>query len=325
MLILLTLCGLLSWLLLSAFMSGMETAAYGANRPRLHVLSEEGSAGARHALGLLGNMPGLISTVLIGNNVVNYMASYTLATSLQDAGAASPELWTTLIITPVFFIFGESLPKRLAYRYANAAMVASARLLIGLKLLFWPACRVLEGFSNLLRAGLKRAGLARPELKGKSLLAESLEASAADGVLSEAQHRMAGRIMNLEKLTVGEVMLPVRKAITVPETESCQNAGERILDMGYARALLTTREGALTGQLVTLNRMLREPDRLHQPTAALAMPAMRLDTRTPVLQAIHQMRQGGSRLAVAVNASGRPVGAVPFTMLLGYITGSIRL
>ncbi len=326
MLILLTtLCGMLGWLALSAFMSGLETAAYGASRPRLQVLAEEGNPSAQRAQTLLSNMPGLISTVLVGNNVVNYMASYTLAVSLQAAGVLSPEIWTTVVITPVFFIFGESLPKRLAYRYANAALMASARLLTGLKLLLWPVCRILEAFSELLRAALKKAGLTRPELKGKHLLAESIEASAADGVLSDAQHRMANRIMNLEKLTIGEVMLPARKAITVCEAEICQNAGERVLDMGYARALLTARDGTLTGHLITLNRMLREPDRLHQPVAALATPAMRLDTRTPVLHAINQMRRGGSRLAVAVNASGRPVGAIPFTMLLGYVTGSIRL
>lgn len=325
LIVLFTLSGMLGWLLLSALMSGLETAAYGANRARLQQLAEGGDPAAKRSLYLLANMTGLISTVLVGNNIVNYMASYTFTQSLQDSGVESPEIWVTVIMTPFFFIFGESLPKRIAYVYSNPALLSAGRLLLLLRKIFWPVCVVLDALSSFLWLVLKKVGLARQELYGKNLLAESLESSMAEGSLSSQQHQMAQRIMALEKMTIGDVMLPTRQAITVGEDESCQVAGERIMDMGYARALLTDRRGTLTGKLVTLNAIMRNPASLSSPVHTLAMTAMRLDVRTPLIRAIHQMREEGSRLAVAVNSGGTPVGAVRFTLLLGYVTGSIRL
>lgn len=323
--LLLMLSALTGWLILSAICSGLETASYAVNRTRLSTLREEGNHRAGVASGFLHNMPGLITMLLVANNVVNYMASYTLSSYLEVNGVTAAAEWTTALLTPVCLIFSESLPKRIACVYPMQFLLGGTWLLPVSRYLFWPVCAFLGAFTFVIRRLLNRLGMAPHELTGKNLLAENLEASAAEGVLSQTQLQMTRKIMELGGLQVGQVMLRPEDAVTVCDDQTCAQAGQNILGRGFARALLIDKRGVLTGELITLNAIMRSPAAQEQPITALAQEAMRLDAQMPVLQAIQQMRAAGARLAVATGPGGQPVGALPFTRLLGHVTGNIRL
>ena len=116
-------------LLLSAYFSATETAFSSANTTRLRTLAEKGSRNAALSLKLLGQYDRLLSTILIGNNIVN-IATASIGTVLfvrhyGDAGATI----STVVVTVVVLIFGEISPKSIAKDCAERCTMLSAPIL----------------------------------------------------------------------------------------------------------------------------------------------------------------------------------------------------
>ena len=116
-------------LMLSAYFSATETAFSSANTTRLRTLAEKGSKNAALALKLLEQYDRLLSTILIGNNIVN-IATASIGTVLfvkhyGDAGATI----STVVVTVVVLIFGEISPKSIAKDCAETWAMFSAPIL----------------------------------------------------------------------------------------------------------------------------------------------------------------------------------------------------
>lgn len=116
-------------LLLSAFFSGSETALTGASRARLHQMEQAGDKRAHLVNRLRDQHTKLISAILLGNNLVNILAS-ALATSFLitlfgDIGVA----YATLIMTALVLIFAEVLPKTFALRRSISTALFVAPIL----------------------------------------------------------------------------------------------------------------------------------------------------------------------------------------------------
>ena len=123
-------------LLVSAFFSGSETAITAASRARMHKLEKDGDRAAARVNRLIAARERLIGSILLGNNLVNILAS-ALTTSLfmQIFGAAGV-LYATLAMTALVVVFAEVLPKTYAIsRPDHAALKASAPLELVMKLL----------------------------------------------------------------------------------------------------------------------------------------------------------------------------------------------
>ncbi len=116
-------------LMLSAFFSGAETALTAASRPRMHELERDGNRRAGMVNQLRRRQERLIGSILVGNNLVNILAS-ALATSVLiqifgDAGVA----YATLMMTLLVLIFSEVLPKTYAIRHADRMALYAAPML----------------------------------------------------------------------------------------------------------------------------------------------------------------------------------------------------
>jgi len=116
-------------LLISGFFSGSETALTAASRQRLHQLAKLGDRRAQVVLNLFDRKDRLIGAILLGNNVVNILASvlatYALLIFLGDAGVA----YATLIMTLLIVIFAEVLPKTYAIGNADRTALAVAPII----------------------------------------------------------------------------------------------------------------------------------------------------------------------------------------------------
>src|SRR6056297_1695818 len=97
--------------LFSAFFSGSETALMSMDRFRVKYLADKDWPGARRLDALLDNPENLLSTILVGNNLVNIAVSVFATTLLIDLFGARGEILTILILTPMLLIFAEVCPK----------------------------------------------------------------------------------------------------------------------------------------------------------------------------------------------------------------------
>lgn len=110
--------------LISAYFSASETAYNSVNKVRLKNLDDKGNIGARRALQLLDNYEKLLSTILVGNNVVNIIAtSMATVICVRHWGSDSGSAIATVIITIVLLMFGEITPKTLAIGSADSFAV----------------------------------------------------------------------------------------------------------------------------------------------------------------------------------------------------------
>ena len=192
---------------LSGFCSSTETALMSINRYRLRHAANSGNRSARLAEKLLEHPDRLIGIILLGNNIVNIgAASLTSLLALRMGGEPALAL-ATGILTIVTLIFGEITPKtygalypeRLAY---PAAWVYTILVRV-LYPLVWTANIITNGLLRLLRVSTEQSA-------SHSLSADELRTVVAEAstVISHRHHRMLTSVLDLEKVTVDDIMVP---------------------------------------------------------------------------------------------------------------------
>ncbi len=195
-------------IVLSAFFSSSETGMMSLNRYRLKHLCKKKHRSARRVAALLKRPDRLIGVILIGNNLVNILAS-SIATVIAirlygDAGIAI----ATLLLTLTILVFAEVTPKTVAATYPEKIAFPASLILRPLLYLLYPAVWLVNHVSNNLAKlfGLDPSGQGRSEdLQPEELRTVVDEA----GNLIPDQHQdMLLNILDLEKATVEDIMIP---------------------------------------------------------------------------------------------------------------------
>ena len=222
-------------LLLSAFFSGSETALTAASRARMRRLSDEGSAAATTALALKEDNERLIGAILLGNNLVNILAT-SLATSMLVAlFGADGVAYATLAMTALVLIFAEVLPKTYAITRPETAAQIAARPIALVVRVFAPVVSVVRA---IVRATLSLVGvptdpdahvLAQDEIRGAIDLGHSEGA-----VEREARDRLLGAL-ELDEREVDQVMIHRRNIFMIDADEKPGVILEACLKSPYTR------------------------------------------------------------------------------------------
>lgn len=204
----LTAAGILFLLILSGFFSGSETALTAASRGKLRASADKGNKGAEQALHITEDSERLIGSVLLGNNLVNILAtSLTTALFTQAFGESGVAL-ATLVMTVLVLIFAEVLPKTYAITNPETAASVVARPISLIVLLFNP---VVQAVRWIVRRVLAMVGVQTdPDsnvLAVREEIAGALQLGHSEGIVEkEDRDRILGAL-DLADRTVEEVML----------------------------------------------------------------------------------------------------------------------
>jgi len=199
---------ILALLVMSGFFSGSETALTAASRGKLRTSADKGSKGAEQALKLTEDSERLIGSVLLGNNLVNILAT-SLATALfTRAFGESGVALATLVMTLLVLVFAEVLPKTYAITNAETAASTVARPISVVVLLFAPVVGAVRWF---VRGVLRLFGVKTdPDsniLAVREEIAGALQLGHSEGVVQkEDRDRILGAL-DLGDRTVEEIML----------------------------------------------------------------------------------------------------------------------
>lgn len=234
--IILTLLSIIGLLLISAFFSGSETSITAASRPRMHNLEQQGDERAKTVNELWARKERLIGSILLGNNLVNILAS-ALATSalirlFGDAGVA----YATLGMTALILIFAEVLPKTYAIHHAdNVALAAAGPLRIVVALLT-PLVRAVQGLVRLTLwiFGVRVDTLLTDEVREEELRG-AIELHHGPSHEVRAERQMLRSILDLADLEVSEVMTHRRNIVAVDADLPPANLIEQVLAAPYTR------------------------------------------------------------------------------------------
>ncbi|MDA8890526.1 CNNM domain-containing protein [Gammaproteobacteria bacterium] len=221
-------------LILSGFFSGSETGMMAANKIKLKNLSKKPHRGAKRALKLLHKPDLLLSTILIGNNFANILAS-AIVTIIMINYFGGNVLLGSVLLTLIILIFSEITPKTMAAIKPESFAIKSSLLLKVLLFVFKP----LISITNLLSSGVLKLfklnakdandndNLNTQELK--TLLDES-------GDLIPKQYRgMLSSILGMEELVVEDIMTPTSEIIGLDLNDSYESNKKIIESTEYTR------------------------------------------------------------------------------------------
>lgn len=193
-------------LLFSAFFSSSETALMSVSRPKLHIMEEEGDKYAMRVNKIIAKPEELLSTILLGNNLVNIAASaITTGVFIQLFGEVGM-VWATVIMTALVLIFAEVLPKTVANKWPEKiAFLVSIPIAVLMKICFpatWLIGKITHGFMKITGINPDDVNdFGREDLKGA--ISMGLMYNVVDG----EKHRMLDSILDIAHLTVEDVMI----------------------------------------------------------------------------------------------------------------------
>jgi len=301
---------LLIGLLLSAFFSGSETGFYRATRVRLSIEALAGNWMSRGLLWLVHQPTLFVATMLVGNNLANYVTSLAVVMAsqrLSPGGGALVDLLGPIVIAPILFLLGELLPKNLFFEAPNRLLKRCTPALLLCTLLFAPLTLLLWAFSRLLQLLTSsspqelRLRLARREL------GELLDEGHEVGILLPAQQALAQSMLAVAGLPVKSFALPAGRAVRATTTMSKSDILR--IAQRHRRALLPIEDPRQGRQLIGYLRMM-DLFLDHSPTLPEPHPLVSLPAEQSCLAALRQLSQNEDALGHVIGDHGKTVGFV---------------
>jgi len=223
-------------LVLSAFFSGSETALMAFSRARMHALKQDGNPKAKLVDRLVASPERLIGAILIGNNVVNILAS-ALATSLfLSAFGQAGVAYATIAMTLVVVVFAEVLPKTYAFRNSDRMALRVAPFLHPIVLVFAPLSDGVQRFvGKILGSVAPRENDGAEVLSAHKELKGAIDLHHQQGGVVKHDRDMLGGVLDLPDLEVVDVMIHRTKMATINGDDAPEKIVDEVLGSPYTR------------------------------------------------------------------------------------------
>ena len=316
---------LLLLLVLSAFFSGTETALMSVDRYRLRHRAREGSSAARMAEKLLERPDRLIGMILVCNNFVNTAAAALVTIIALKLGG---EAWAALgvgLFTLLLIVFGEVAPKTFGALYPERIALPAAVVYTVLLKALYPLVVAVNFVANgVLRAfGITRERADRTSLSSEELRTVFAEAST---VIPHRHQRMLMSILDLEKSTVEDIMVPRHEIFGIDVTDDWDDIVEQIRDSRHTRIPvydgdLESLIGILHMKKVARLLALDEFDREKLVALAKAREPYYVPEGTSLNTQLLQFQRQRRRVAFVVDEYGDVQGLITLEDLLEEIVG----
>ncbi|WP_419905937.1 HlyC/CorC family transporter [Kiloniella sp.] len=316
-------------LIISAFFSGAETSMTASSKPRMHTLEQSGDNKAKVVNKLWSAKERLIGSILLGNNLVNILAS-ALATSvlIRTFGEAGV-IYATLAMTALILIFAEVLPKTYALRHSDKAALASAPILRPIVFILGPIALAVETIVHLLltlftakERDLDNSDIAEEELRG------AIDLHEGEGEEVKHERAMLRSILDLDDVEVDEIMTH-RQDINSSDIDQDPAAIIKdVLSSPYTRIpLWQERPDNIVGVLHAkgLLRALRaqEGELDRETLLSIASEPWFIPESTSLLSQLHAFRDRHAHFAIVVDEYGEVQGIVTLEDILEEIVGDI--
>ncbi|MBF9001485.1 MULTISPECIES: HlyC/CorC family transporter [Vibrio] len=311
-------------IVISAYFSGSETGMMSLNRYKLKHLSNTGHKGAKRVEKLLNRPDRLIGLILIGNNLVNIMAS-AIATIIGqrlygDMGVAI----ATGVLTMVVLVFAEVTPKTIAALYPEKISYASSYILSFLLKFLSP----LVIFMNFITNGfIMILGLKPQANNDESLNSEELRTvvNEAGGLIPRRHQDMLLSILDLEHVTVNDIMVPRNEITGININDDWKSTVRQLTHSPHGRVVLYRDQidevvGIL--RLRDASRLMLEKNELNKETLLRAADEVYfIPEGTPLNVQLLKFQRNKERIGLIVDEYGDIVGLVTLEDILEEIVG----
>ena len=312
---------LILMVILSAYFSATETAFTSLNRIRLKSKADNGDRRARLVLELSENYDRLLSTILIGNNIVNNVAttlSAVLFISLLGSGTG-PAV-STVVLTVVILIFGEISPKSLAKESPEAFASFSAPILRVLLVILTPLNFIFTQWKKLLGLLFRKKdaeGITDEELM--TIVSEAED----QGGLDEDEGQLIRSAIRFDDLEAGDILTPRVDMVALEDTATMDEAAALFAEEGYSR--LPVYHENLDDIVGVIHQKDLFSARYHgrADLSALIHPVLHITATAKIDELMRQFQRTKTHMAIVVDEYGGTDGLLTLEDVVEELVGEI--
>ncbi len=307
---------------LSAFFSSAETAFSTVNRVKMRALEEEGNKKAAKVNKILDRYSKMISTILIGNNIVNLSAS-SLATTLA-LRISVPVGIATGVLTIVVLIGGEIVPKTWAILYSEKLSLLYSSVIYTLMYLLTPVIFVVDKVAN----GILRLMRVDPNKKANPMTETELktyvDVSHEDGVIESEEREIIYNVFDFSDALAKDIMIPRINMVTVDVDDSYEDVLAIFRESMYTRLPVYQDDKDNIIGLINIKDFILTEDESAFCVKNILRDAHYTYEFKKIADLMYEMREKTMNVAFVLNEYGATVGMITLEDLLEEIVGEIR-
>ena len=309
-------------IMFSAYFSATETAFSSLNKNRLKTIAEKGSKKAELTLKLADNYDKLISTILIGNNIVN-IAVASIGTVLfvgllddQDLGATV----STIVVTVLVLIFGEITPKSIAKDFPEKFAMFSAPFI---RILIWiltPICAIFSGWKKLVSKLFKSDDEDKMSQEELLMIVEEAE---QEGGIDTDEGDLLRNAIEFTEIRAEDILTHRVDLEAVPQDAPKEEIAQKFSDTRYSRLLVYNENIDDIVGVIHLKDFYKDNGILKDDISTIMSPPLFIHKFEKIDDLLKQLQQAKSHIAVVVDEYGGTLGIVTMEDILEELVGDI--
>ena len=305
----------------SAFFSASETAFSSLNQIRLKSRADDGDRTAARVLAMAEKYDKLLSTILVGNNIVN-IAAASIGTIIftQMLGAERGATVSTIVLTIVVLIFGEVSPKSLAKEMPETVATAVAPALSLLMVVFTPLTWLFSQWKRLLNHFVHSS---ESDTITEGELMTMVSEAENDGELTDRESELIRSAIEFDDVEVEEILTPRVDVVAVADDISLEELAQTFAESGYSR--LPVYHGTIDNIIGVVHEKDFYIARLKKATKIedLVAPTLYTTGSTQISQLLRTLREQHHHMAVVVDEYGGTEGIITLEDILEELVGEI--
>ena len=311
---------------LSFLFSGMESGVMGLDRLRIRQAARSGNKRAVVLNEFLKDPEGFLWTILVGNTLTNFLI---ICVGLYELHRwlAQHRVWLMVcfgIGTFIFYIVCELLPKSLFQRYPTRLSLLLARPFRFIHKGLTPLVSVVDWFAGRLMRWTGGKAFTGQLFGGRDELRLMMQESTLG--LTSDEKRMINRVLDLQKIRVRNVTMPLANVVCVPDQATVADVLALSREKHFTRFPVTEAStGRILGLINAQELMLLKIADSSRTVRDFVQPALFLKENTALEDALRRMQRDGSRMAVVLDAAHQEVGVISLQDILRAIFGEVTL
>ncbi|MBQ8683748.1 MAG: HlyC/CorC family transporter [Clostridia bacterium] len=305
---------------MSAYFSATETAFSSFNRIRLKGMAENGNKKAATALKVAEDYDKLLSTILVGNNIVNILLT-TVATLffVNEISRTHGATLSTVVTTVVVLIFGEISPKSLAKQYADGFVMATAPILRCIIVLLTPVNWLFSQWKKLLGLLFKSSG---EQAVTEEELLTIVDEAEQGGSLNEQESDMIRRVITFEDREAQDILIPRVEVAAVPLDATAEEVVAVFEETDFSR--LPVYEETIDHIVGVIHyKDFYRTDRATVTVAGLMKPAVFVPPTMSLRPLLNKLQAEKTHIAIVSDEYGGTLGIVTMEDVLEELVGEI--
>ena len=307
-------------LILSAYFSATETAFSSANGTKLRTLAEKGSKKAKLACELLEHYDKLLSTILIGNNIVNIlMASIGTVLFVRHYGDAGATI-STVVVTVVVLVFGEISPKSVAKDCAERFAMFSAPILQVFLFVLTPLNFLFSLWKKLLAKVFRLNGESKLSQEELLMLVDEVQ---QDGSIDKNEGELLKNSIDFSEQQAQDILIHRVDLAALPITASKEEVAALFTGTKYSRLLIY--QDSIDHILGTVHQkdFYVGCGITEKPLEEIIVPPLFVLENEPISRLLKTLQKAKTHVAVVVDEYGGTCGIVTMEDILEELVGEI--